>query len=357
MNPADVHPEERPPPDLPSALHAAPAPLRTGPWTSSHIARWCAAQQNWDKIHYDLEYAREVAKLPHTIINGALKQHLIVQFLEQSFPEAWVWRIDYRFGGMDLVGHTLEVHGRVSSVFGAHHKWYVTVEFTIRNRELGQDNTAGTAILIWNGRPMASQAVDDSSAPPEMHLDTAVRAPDPSLSQRINERLGARLEFVESDYDIDLSRLRLFAEAVGGLSPRHFDSASPEANAAGGVVASPLFPLHALEAIPGRLQLSADPSAMGREGVNEVGRHMAGHFGFEIAWNGGNKVQIHSLARAGERVVADSTLAGAYSRVGKVGGRMLFFETLNRYATTTGRPLVTERQVMICRMSDDKETA
>ena len=353
MSPAEAYAGGRTPPDLLSAIQAAPAPFQTGPWTSSHIARWCAAQQNWDKIHYDLDYARDVAKLPHTIINGALKQHLIVQFLERSFPEAWVWRIDYRFGGMDLVGQALEVHGRVSNVFGAYLKWYVTVDFTIRNPDLGQDNTAGTAILIWKERPTSSQAVDESSAPPDMYLDTAVRAPDPGLPQRVNEKLGSRLEFVESAYDIDLSRLRLFAEAVGGLSPKHFDPASPEAKAAGGVVASPLFPLHALEAIPGRLRLSTDPSAMGREGVNEVGRHMAGHFGFEIAWNGGNKVQIHSLARAGERVMAESILAGAFSRVGKVGGRMLFFETLNRYATTAGRPLVTERQTMICRMSED----
>lgn len=334
-----------------------PESLRTGPWTSSHIARWCAAQQNWDKIHYDLAYAREVAKLPGTIINGALKQHLIVQFLERGFPDAWVWRIDYRFVGMDLVGQTLEVHGKVSSARETGQQCYLTIEFGIRNLEQGKDNTAGTAVLILNGRPASMQIVDDTSAPTEMHLDTSVRAPDPAMPQRVNDKLGARLERTESDYDIDLSRLRLFAEAVGGLSPIHFDPGCPEAQAAGGVFAAPLFPLHALEAIPGRLRLSADPAAMGREGVNEVGRHMAGHFGFEIAWNGGNKVCIHSLARAGERVVAESTLAGAYARVGKVGGRMLFFETVNRYATTTGRALVTERQVMICRTNEDREQA
>lgn len=333
------------------------APLRTGPWTSSHIARWCAAQQNWDKIHYDLAYARDVAKLPGTIINGALKQHLIVQFLERVFPDAWIWRIDYRFSGMDFVGQTLEVHGEVLESREVGAQSYVTIRFGVRNVEQGVDNTAGIAVLIRNGRPASTQVVEDISTPAEMHLDTSIREPDPTMPQRVNDRLGARLERVESDYDIDLSRLRLFAEAVGGLRAIHFDPDSPAAKEAGGVLATPLFPLHALEAIPGRLRLSADPAAMGREGVNEVGRHMAGHFGFEIAWNGGNKVQVHSLACAGERVVAESTLAGAYSKVGKVGGRMLFFETLNRYATNSGRPLVTERQVMICRQSEDKEAA
>lgn len=330
-------------------------PLSRGPWTSSHITRWCAAQQNWDKIHYDLAYARDVAGLPGTIINGALKQHLIVQCLEEAFPEAWVWRLDYRFAAMDIVGQTLEVRGKVSEVQAVGPHVFVTVDLAIHNLEQGKDTTTGTAIVICTDALDPSRVVGDwASLPADLHLDQSIRAEDPAMPARVREKLGHRLEHVKSDYPIDLSRLRLFAEAIGGLWPIHFDPECPEAKAAGSVLATPLFPLHALEARPGVHVLSTDPEAMGREGVNEVGRHMAGHFGIEIAWNGGNKVEIHSLARLGDRVEAESTLAGAYARVGRVGGRMLFFETLNRYSTTTGRPLVTERQVMICRANEGK---
>lgn len=332
--------------------------LNRGPWTSSHIARWCAAQQNWDKIHYDLAYARDVAGLPGTIINGALKQHLIVQCLEDAFPETRVWRLDYRFAAMDIVGQTLEVRGEVSDVYDVGPHVVIAVDLAIHNLEQGKDTTTGTAIVIGGGPRDPLRVVGDWAAvPPDLRLDQSIRPEDPAMPARVREKLGQRLEHVESDYAIDLSRLRLFAEAIGDLRPIHFDPESAEARAAGGVFATPLFPLHALEAKPGTHPLSTDPKAMGREGVNEVGRHMAGHFGFEIAWNGGNKVEVHSLARLGERVAAESTLAGAYARVGRVGGRMLFFETLNRYSTTTGRPLVTERQVMICRATEGKEAA
>ena len=47
---------QAPPVELPA--------LRKGPWTSAHLVRWCAAQQNWDRIHYDQAYAQQVAGLP-----------------------------------------------------------------------------------------------------------------------------------------------------------------------------------------------------------------------------------------------------------------------------------------------------
>lgn len=46
------------------------APLVKGPYTSSHIARWCAARQNRDRIHHYAHYAVE---------------------------RAWIDRIDFRF--------------------------------------------------------------------------------------------------------------------------------------------------------------------------------------------------------------------------------------------------------------------
>lgn len=329
-------------------------PLSKGPWTSSHIARWCAAQQNWDKIHYDRSYAIDVAKLPGTIINGALKQHLIVQFLVEAFDgRAWIWRIDYRFGAMDLVGQSLEVRGAIAGVRRHEGRYFVSIDVSIHNRDQDKVTTTGTAIVVCHGGDgvewMDSAGVE---TPPDLRLDEAVGSEDPSTPQRVRSKLGARLEYVESDYAIDLSRLRLFADAIGGLRPVHFDPHSPQARKHGGVLAPPLFPIHGLEALPGKLPLSSDPQAMGREGVYEVGRDMARHFGIEIAWNGGNKVEVHSLARVGERICAESTLVSARSRTGRQAGSMIIFETLNRYRVVDGRPLITERQTMICRSEE-----
>jgi acyl dehydratase len=336
---------------VPLSIGSTLLPLRKGPLTTGHIVRWCAAQQNWDKIHYDQPYAVGIAGLPSTIINGALKQHLIAQFLTEAFDgRAWIARIDYRFTSMDLVGETLEVRGRIAQVRDWSGLQLLFVDVVIHNLDQGKDTTAGTAIILYQaGGETAWTKGAGRELPEDLRLDQSVLPPDPSIPNHIRQKLGTRVEYVESSYAIDLSRLRLFAEAVGGLRAVHFDPGSAEAIAAGGVLAPPLFPIHGLEALPGRFPLSTDPRAMGREGVNEVGRDMARLFGIQIAWNGGNKVQIYSLAKAGERISAESTLVGAYSKSGRLGGRMMFFETLNRYRVAGGRELMVERQTMICR--------
>jgi hypothetical protein len=110
--------------------------------------------------------------------------------------------------------------------------------------------------------------------------------------------------------------------------------------------------LHGLEALPGTFPLGEEPQAQGREGVNEVGRDLAPRFGISAAggMNAGNRVQVHSLARVGERICARSTLVGAQRRRGPRGGDMVFFESRNDYTESGGRPLLTERQMVVVRL-------
>jgi hypothetical protein len=91
---------------------------------------------------------------------------------------------------------------------------------------------------------------------------------------------------------------------------------------------------------------------MGREGTSEIGRDISSLFGIPPGGllNGGNKVEIHSLVRRGERVCGKSTLLGVRARRGKKGGQMLIFETLNEYWESGGRRLLTERQTIINRL-------
>jgi acyl dehydratase len=326
-------------------------PLEKPRLTSTHILRWLAAQQNWDKIHFDQQFCRDVAKLEAPVINGALKQHLIVQFLSDALPGAWPWRVDYQFVGPDYVGEKLRVQGKVTASQALGSRTFVSVQVEIFNTDRAEVTTRGEAVVIvQDGQPVVEAL--EVHAPEGMGLPEDVAAPDPAMAPAINARLGTQIDARASRYAIDLSRLRLFAEAVMGLAPEHFDSEAGAASPWGAVVAPPLFPLHGLEAMPGALPLSEDIRAQGREGVNEVGRDLAQMFGFEPVggMNAGDRVQIYSLARAGERIRADSTLVGARRRTGKRGGDMVFFETLNRYTECGGRPLVTERQTVVVRL-------
>ncbi len=324
-------------------------PLDKPRFTSTHVVRWMAAQQNWDRIHFDQAFCRDIARLEAPVINGALKQHWIAQFLQQGLPGAWPWRIDYQFVGPDFVGQKLQVRGTVGASRRAGSHDFVEVDVEIVNLDRGEVTTRGHATVLHRADGPVLDALD-VQAPAEFTLPTAPAAPDPSMPAEANARLGSALEERESRYAVDLSRLRLFAEAVVGLDPAHFDpqAASPW----GTVVAPPLFPLHGLEALPGTLPLSEDPRAQGREGVNEVGRDLAQQFGFPPAggMNAGNRVQVHSLARAGERIRARSTLAGLRRRTGARGGDMVFFESLNEYSEAAGRPLLTERQTVVLRL-------
>ena len=56
-------------------------PLVRGPLSSAHLMRWSSAMENWHKIHYDRNFAVEHDKLPGILINGTLKQQMIMQFL------------------------------------------------------------------------------------------------------------------------------------------------------------------------------------------------------------------------------------------------------------------------------------
>lgn len=326
-------------------------PLDKPRFTGAHIVRWMAAQQNWDRIHFDQAYCREVARLEAPVINGALKQHLIVQFLGRALPGAWPWRVDYQFTGPDYVGDKLQVRGVTGATHVADGRRFQEVQVEIVNLDRGEVTTRGRAVVILPAAE-GETVLDalDIAAPEALALPLDAAAADAATPAHINDRLGGELESRASAYPVDLSRLRLFADAVMDLNPVHYDPAAP--SPWGCVVAPHLFPLHGLEALPGACPLSEAPEAQGREGVNEVGRDFAERFGFRPGggMNAGNRVQIHSLARVGERICASSMLVGARRRTGARGGDMIFFESLNRYTEAGGRPLLTERQTVVLRM-------
>lgn len=319
-------------------------------FTAAHIVRWMAAQQNWDRIHFDQAFCRDVARLEAPVINGALKQHLIVQFLARALPGAWPWRIDYQFTGPDFVGEKVQVRGTTGAAHVAGGRTFLEVQVEIFNVDRGKATTRGHAVMLLPGEREPVLDALDLQPPSGFELPLDAAPPDPATPAHINARLGAELDVRESRYPIDLSRLRLFADAVMDLDPAHFDPQAP--SPWGSVVAPPLFPLHGLEALPGTYPLAETPDAQGREGVNEVGRDLGPQFGFSAAggMNAGNRVQVHSLARVGERIRVRSTLVGARRRTGSRGGEMIFFETLNRYSEAAGRPLLTERQTVVLRL-------
>ena len=120
-------------------------PLSRGPMTTVHLFRWSAAIENWHRIHYDAPFATEHDGLPALLVNGSWKQHVIVQQLRDWLePDGWLFKVAFRFRGMDAVGSVLTAWARVTGteVVGEH--GWVHLDVGIRNQD-GADTTTGTA--------------------------------------------------------------------------------------------------------------------------------------------------------------------------------------------------------------------
>lgn len=124
------------------------APLRVGPLTSSHLVRWCAASENWHKIHYDAEYAVKHDGLPGLLVNGSLKQHFLAKMLKDwAGPQGWLWKLGYQFRAMNLMGETLTAWGTVSGTEPHAEYGVVLLDIGIRN-ESGLESTPGKAAVV-----------------------------------------------------------------------------------------------------------------------------------------------------------------------------------------------------------------
>jgi acyl dehydratase len=123
-------------------------PLVRGPLLPPHLMRWSAAIENWHRIHYDRPFAEEHDGLPGLLINGSWKQHFLLQVLRQwCGVSGWVWRADFQFRGMNVVGETLTAWGTINHARAVADFGVVSLDIGIRNQD-GVESTPGTARVV-----------------------------------------------------------------------------------------------------------------------------------------------------------------------------------------------------------------
>ncbi|MDB5317163.1 MAG: acyl dehydratase [Rhodospirillales bacterium] len=129
-------------------------PLGLGLFTTAHLMRWSAAMENWHKIHYDQPFATGHDKLPGLLINGSLKQNFIAQLLKDwAGRTGWVWKINFQFRAMNVVGEELTVWAKVTGKREAPEFGLIDLDVGIRN-DKGVESTPGKAVvaLPYRGR-------------------------------------------------------------------------------------------------------------------------------------------------------------------------------------------------------------
>jgi hypothetical protein len=153
-----------------------------------------------------------------------------------------------------------------------------------------------------------------------------------------------------STHPVEAGELRRFHHATMDPAPRYWDPASPGARRAGGVVAPPGFPVHAVR----RAADEPDPlDAADGGGLGGFGRTLRPglpplDLPLTRLLNGGYEYELFRYARPGERIVSRSRYRDIYERAGR-DGPMVFVVIEDDYATAAGEPLLRVTNTMILR--------
>lgn len=122
--------------------------LTKGPITSQMMMRWGAAVGDYYPIHYDRDFAKEVAGLPSIIVHGSMKFGFLGELLTNWVGlEGWVRRINVSFRGMDFPGDVITCRGRVTKKYVQDGEHLVDLEIWTENPR-GERTTPGSATVI-----------------------------------------------------------------------------------------------------------------------------------------------------------------------------------------------------------------
>ena len=103
--------------------------------------------ENWHKIHYDQHFAVDHDKLPGIIVNGTLKQQIIMMILKDwAGLEGWAWKLRFQLRAMDIAGTTLTFWATVKAKIACDAYGVVELELGTRNLE-GRESTPGAALV------------------------------------------------------------------------------------------------------------------------------------------------------------------------------------------------------------------
>jgi acyl dehydratase len=171
------------------------------------------------------------------------------------------------------------------------------------------------------------------------------------ITDDVKQLIGRETDWVEACDAVERGAIRRFHQAVMDDDPIFWKDAEAAATRYGGVVAPPLFPLHAFRRpswAPDPLnRVSGDPDF---DGVTR-------DFGLGLPpvpvalprlLNGGNQVEVHQLARPGDRIRAKSKYVDIYQKEGK-SGVLVFILVETVYATQKGQTLLKALQTHILR--------
>ena len=100
----------------------------------------------------------------------------------------------------------------------------VHVDYHITNIDQAADTTTGQAIVLLDCAGAQLLEIDDSHLPDEWRVNTQIGRASENVPANIRAMVRAALDDIESVVALDLSRLRLMADAATKVSPWLYDA-------------------------------------------------------------------------------------------------------------------------------------
>jgi len=333
-------------------------PLVIGPWTTSHIVRWCAAQENWERHHTDYKYATIHEGLRDVVANGNWRKYVVARLLKDWLGHGgWLWRLMMRYTGLHFPGDVFNVWAKVTKKYEMDGLGFVDLEGGMRNQE-GKETTPMTAVVVVplkEGKEVPYPFVP----PPGLHYEspfpkgTVCEAPK-FVTDEAKRYIGREADELEAVDEVCKSELRRFAQAIPDPDPIYWDEEYARRTRFGTLVAPPLFPVDAFKPaphLPDRLteELRKAPYFWGGP-PGDYRLYVEVPLGTTHAhFNGGQEYEIFRYAKLGDRLRAKRRVVDLYEKEGKTFGRLVFEEDLTTYRDSKGDVIMKERALTINR--------
>jgi acyl dehydratase len=172
------------------------------------------------------------------------------------------------------------------------------------------------------------------------------------ITEEVQKLIGFESELEEACDPVERGQIRRHVQAVMDRDPIYFDDDYASQTRFGGIVAPPLFPLHAVtRSAPD----SPDPLDPGLDDPDYDAAHgnllrscVPLPMPLKRIMNGGSEFEIFRLARPGETIRARSRYADIYQKEGR-SGPIVFWVIETVYTTTDGELLLKARNTRIVR--------
>ncbi len=171
------------------------------------------------------------------------------------------------------------------------------------------------------------------------------------ITDKVKALIGYETEWMEAYDQVETGAMRRHIHASMDEDPVYWNEEIAARTRYKGIVAPPMFPLHAFR------RPSGTPDPLDRVSKDFDYDCASRDFGLGLApvpiplpriMNGGNRVEVYQLARPGERIRAKSKYLDIYQKEGRSGVLVfVIFETL--FCNQKGEKLLKAIQTLILR--------